>query len=366
MADIFDPVTFRGLTIPNRAWMSPMCTYSADAEGDRIGRPHDFHLGHYASRAAGGVGLVMIEATGVVPEGRITPFDLGLWSEEQVGDFARLVNIIGQGGAVPGIQLAHAGRKASTDRPWLGGEPLGEAEGGWQPLGPSAVEFPGNPVPAQLTRAQISDVVDSFARSARLALRAGFEVVEVHAAHGYLLHSFLSPISNQRGDEYGGSLENRARLVLEVIDAVRKEWPEDRPVFLRVSSTDWVSEDPNDHRSGWSVEDTVQLTKWAHEHGIDLVDCSSGGLIPARIPNTRDYQVSNAARVQSETHVPVAAVGRVADPAWARELVASEAVEAIFLGRALLRDPSWVNNAATALDARPRFIEQYDFALTPA
>ena len=340
-----------------------MCTYSAHPEPALAGRPNDFHLAHYASRAAGGAGLVMVEATGVVSEGRISPFDLGIWHDNQIEDFARLASAIKASGSVPAIQLAHAGRKASTDRPWLGGNPLGEEEYGWSTFGPSQTAFPGYPEPQLMTKDQIDAVVDAFAQSARRALHAGFEVVEIHAAHGYLLHSFLSPVSNQREDEYGGSLENRCRIVLDIIDAVRQVWPSDRPVFLRVSTTDWINENPDDEREAWGVEDTVQLVGWALQHGIDLVDCSSGGTEPTPIPNSRDYQTANAARVRAEAGVPVAAVGRISDPIWAEELVSGGHADAVFIGRALLRDASWVNNAAIALGAQPRFVEQYDYAL---
>lgn len=363
MAKAFDPLELRGLTIPNRFWMSPMCTYSAQAEPDLAGRPNDFHLAHYASRAAGGAGLVMVEATGVVPEGRISPFDLGIWEDSQIKDFTRIASAIKASGSVPAIQLAHAGRKASTDRPWLGGNPLGEGDLGWSTFGPSKTAFPGYPEPQLMTRDQIDDVVDAFAQAARRALDAGYEVVEIHAAHGYLLHSFLSPISNQRTDEYGGSLENRSRIVLAIVDAVRKVWPADRPVFLRVSTTDWINENPSDERDAWGVDDTVQLSGWAFEHGVDLVDCSSGGTEPTPIPQSRDYQTINAARVRTEALVPVAAVGRIDDPVWADELVGSGQADAVFIGRALLRDASWVNNAALTLGVQPRFIEQYDYTL---
>ena len=340
-----------------------MCTYSANPEPERAGRPTDFHLGHYVARAAGGAGLVMIEATGVSPEGRISPYDLGLWSNDQTEDFRRLASAISAAGAVPAIQLAHAGRKASVDRPWRGGTPLTEGTLGWQAVGPSSVAFPGYPAPHELTRADISDVVEAFSQAARRARSAGFEVAEVHAAHGYLLHSFLSPVSNLRTDDYGGSLENRARLVLEVIDAVRAVWADDRPVFLRVSTTDWIAENPADNRSSWTIEDTVTLATWATGHGIDLVDCSSGGTDSVPIPRDRDYQTKYARQVRTEAGVTVGAVGRIADPAYAAELVETGSADALFIGRALLRDPSWVNNAASQFGATPRFIEQYDYAL---
>ena len=366
MTQLFEPFTIRGTTFSNRAWMSPMCTYSALPDGTGIGQPNDFHLAHYASRAAGGVGLVLVEATGVKPEGRISPFDLGLWNDGQVEAHRRLVDAIASTGAVAGLQLAHAGRKASIERPWLGGGPVSPAEGGWDTLAPSAVEFPGLPTPGEMTIADIKDVIEAWGSAARRARDAGYEVVEVHAAHGYLLHSFLSPLSNKRTDAYGGPLENRARIVLEAIDAVRAVWPTDKPVFLRISSTDWVAEDANDDREAWTVEDSATLAGWAHERGVDLVDASSGGLVPASIPHTVDYQSANAAAIRNSvgaTGPAVAAVGRITDPVQANELVAGGSADAVFLGRALLRDASWANNAAAALGAEGRFILQYDYAV---
>ncbi|GLY03929.1 MULTISPECIES: NADH:flavin oxidoreductase/NADH oxidase [Actinoplanes] len=352
MTSLFEPITLRGLTIPNRVWMSPMCTYSATG-----GHPEDFHLAHYAARAAGGAGLVMVEATGVLADGRISPFDLGIWDDEHVASFARIAAAITAGGAVPAIQLAHAGRKASIGKPWLGGKPVAHADGGWDTLAPSATAFPGYPEPAAMTEKQIAGVVEAFAQAARRAHDAGFQVAEVHAAHGYLLHEFLSPLSNTRDDQYGGSLANRARLLLEVIDVVRAAWPADRPVLLRVSTTDWTE-------GGWTVEDTIQVTRWAREHGVDLVDASSGGLVPATIPDTRDYQTSIAARLRAEAgDVPVGAVGRITDAAWADELITTGQADVVLLGRALLDDPSWPNRAARELGAQPRFLEQYAYAV---
>lgn len=355
MTSLFEPIALRGTVIPNRVWMSPMCMYSSAGDG----RPTDFHVGHYGARAAGGAGLVVLEATAVRAEGRISPWDLGLWEDEQIESFARVAAVIRAGGAVPGVQLAHAGRKASVDRPQNGSKPLSDAEGGWPAVGPSDVAFPGFPAPAELSVKQIAEVVESFADAARRALAAGFEVAEVHGAHGYLIHEFLSPLANKRDDEYGGSLENRARLLLEVVDAVRAVWPEDKPVLLRLSSTDWADDDAE----SWTVEQTAQVSAWAAEHGVDLVDVSSGGLVPARVPDTRDYQTKNASRVRAESGTLVAAVGRIADAHWAEELVSQGHADAVFVGRAILRDPSWPNHAAVTLGAAPRFLEQYGYAL---
>lgn len=363
MAKVFEPIKIRDLEIPNRAWMSPMCTYAAEPQPALAGRPTDFHHAHYSTRAAGGVGLVMIEATGVVPEGRISPYDLGLWDDSQIADFARIVRGIRDAGAVAGIQLAHAGRKASVDRPWLGGNYIGEENYGWSTVSSSPIAFPGSPAPRELTTAEIADVVRAFGVAARRADDAGFDVVEIHAAHGYLLHSFLSPIANQRTDEYGGSLENRARIVFEVIDAVRAVWPQDKPVFMRVSSTDWVEENADDPRTGWTLQETVQLSKWATERGVDLIDASSGGIDVVPIPREKNYQTRNAAVVRSEAGVLTAAVGRIDTAQFADELIRSGQADAVFLGRPLLRTPSWVNDAAAELGASPRFIERYAYAL---
>lgn len=369
MTSVFDPIQIRGIEIPNRVWMSPMCTYSAQPDGRFVGRPDDFHLAHYASRAAGGVGLVMVEATGVTRDGRISPYDLGLWDDDQIEAYARVARGIRRGGAVPGIQLGHAGRKASSDRPWSGGrfiaagDPVGESGDGWPPVSASAIAFPGASVPHELTADDIATTVSAFADAARRADTAGFDVVEIHAAHGFLLHSFLSPVANRRTDEYGGSLENRARLVLEVVDAVRAVWPAHKPVFLRVSTTDWIEENPEDSRDSWTVAQTVQLSRWATARGVDLVDASSGGVDVVPIPADRDYQTRRAAIVRTESAVVTAGVGRVDTAAYAEELVARGSVDAVFIGRALLRNPSWANDAAVEMGATPRFIEQYAYAL---
>jgi 2,4-dienoyl-CoA reductase-like NADH-dependent reductase (Old Yellow Enzyme family) len=274
-----------------------------------------------------------------------------------------LARAIADAGAVPGIQLAHAGRKASTERPWLGGAPVAEADGGWPVSGPSAIAFPGYPEPAAMSVEDIAAVVAAWAQAARRALEAGYEVIEIHGAHGYLLHSFLSPLSNSRTDNYGGSLENRARIVLEVLDAVRGVWPEDKPVFLRISSTDWVAEDAEDGREAWTLEDSIVLSRWAGEHGADLIDASSGALVPARIPHREDYQTRNAAMLKAAGTTLVAAVGRIGEPGVAQALLANGSADAVFIGRALLRDASWANNAAALLGARGRFIQQYDYAV---
>ncbi|BAU97396.1 NADH:flavin oxidoreductase [Corynebacterium suranareeae] len=360
MSKLFDPIQIRELTIPNRVWMSPMCTYSAPVG---TGMPTDFHQAHYAARAAGGVGLVMVEATGVSPVAPISPVDLGLWADEQVEPFSRITAAIRAGGAVPAVQLAHAGRKASTSAPWEGGDYVAPENNGWETIGPSALAFPGLPAPHELTISEIAEVVQQFADAAVRADKAGFDVVEIHAAHGYLLHNFLSPISNKRTDAYGGPLENRARIVLEVIEAIRQVWPAEKPVFMRISTTDWVEENPHDDRDSWTLEQSKQLALWAAAHGVDLIDASSGGLDVVPIPRERNYQTAKAAELRANTNVLVAAVGRIDDAETAHDLIESDQADAVFLGRPLLKDPSWANHAALSLGATPRYVRQYDYVL---
>ncbi|MEV4435030.1 NADH:flavin oxidoreductase/NADH oxidase [Streptomyces sp. NPDC049555] len=361
MSSLFEPLTLRSLTVPNRAWMSPMCQYSADTTGEHTGAANDWHLAHYAARATGGTGLILLEATAVSPEGRISPADLGLWNDTQTAALRRLTGFLKEHGTVPGIQLAHAGRKASTDVPWRGGRPVGPEAAGWQPVGPSPVPFAGDhPAPQELTVEGIRKVVADFAAAARRAREAGFEVVEVHGAHGYLLHEFLSPHSNHRTDQYGGSFDNRIRLALEVVDAVRGEWPEELPVFFRVSATDWLAEDEGDDRPGWSADDTVRLARELRAHGVDLLDVSTGGNVPdARIPVGPGYQVPFAQRVREETGLPVGAVGLITEPQQAEKIIAAGEADAVLLGRELLRDPHWVRRAAGALGGAAHTPRQY-------
>jgi 2,4-dienoyl-CoA reductase-like NADH-dependent reductase (Old Yellow Enzyme family) len=338
--------------------------YSAASEGADTGAPNDFHLAHLADRAAGGVGLVMVEATGVRPDGRISPWDLGLWNDRQQEAFGRLTAAISARGAVPAIQLAHAGRKASVDRPWLGERPVPESAGGWPAVGPGPEPYPGLPAPVELTADGIRRLVRDFAASAERALAAGFQVVEVHGAHGYLLHSFLSPATNHRTDEYGGSPENRMRFALQVVEAVREVWPEHLPVLFRTSATDWLSENGADGREGWTGEDTVLLAKELRARGVDLLDVSSGGLVPdAPIPVRPGYQVPFAEQVRGATGMPTAAVGLVLEPRQAEEIVASGRADAVFLGRQLLREPYWAHRAAEELGAQARWPEQYGYAV---
>lgn len=364
MSALFTPLKLRSLEIPNRVWMSPMCMYSAAHEGPETGVPTDFHLTHLASRAAGGAGLIMVEATGVRPDGRISPWDLGLWNDRQEEGFRRITAAISAHGAVPAIQIAHSGRKASTDRPWVSGGHVPEAEGGFGGVAPSAEAFGELPVPHELTVDQIQQLVRDFADSARRALAAGFKVVEVHGAHGYLINSFLSPAANHRTDAYGGSFENRARFALEVVDAVRAVWPDELPVLFRVSATDWLSENPEDGREGWTGQDTVRLAKELQAHGVDLLDVSTGAIVPdARIPAAPGFQVPFAEQAREGSGIPTAAVGLVTEPEQAERIVADGRADAVFLGRALLRDPYWARHAAEALDAGTGWPDQYGYAV---
>ncbi|MDT9682892.1 NADH:flavin oxidoreductase/NADH oxidase [Streptomyces sp. TRM76323] len=360
MSALFEPRTLRSLTVPNRVWMAPMCQYSAEATGPHAGVANDWHFAHYAARATGGTGLILLEATAVSPEGRISPYDLGIWNDTQVEALRRITGFLKGQGTVPGLQIAHAGRKASTDRPWKGGAPVGADEHGWQPVAPSAVPFDeGHPVPEELSRDQIRAVVGQFAAAARRALDAGFEVVEIHGAHGYLIGEFLSPHSNRRTDAYGGSFENRARFALEVVDAVREVWPGELPVFFRISATDWLEEGV-----GWTADDTVRFAALLKEHGVDLLDVSTGGNAPhVRIPVGPGYQVPFAARVKAETGLPVAAVGLITEAEQAEKIVANGEADAVLLGRELLRNPSWARHAARALGGDVHVPDQYHRAV---
>ncbi|MGV9630229.1 NADH:flavin oxidoreductase/NADH oxidase [Streptomyces sp. NPDC003487] len=355
MSALFEPYTLREVTIPNRVWMPPMCQYSAAPEGPEAGVPHDWHFAHYAARAAGGTGLIIVEATAVSPEGRISPYDLGLWNDTQVEAFRRITRFLAGQGTVPAIQLGHGGRKASTDQPWKGGAPVGVDAHGWQPLAPSAVAFDErHPVPTELTVDQIQAIVGQFADAARRALDAGFEIVEIHGAHGYLINEFLSPHSNHRTDAYGGSYENRTRFALEVVDAVRAVWPQDKPLFFRISATDWLEQ------GGWSEDDTVRFARELHDHGVDLLDVSTGGNVAgARIPVGPNYQVPFAARVKAETPMPVAAVGLITEPEQAAKILANGEADAVLLGRELLRNPSWARLAARELGGEVHVPDQY-------
>jgi 2,4-dienoyl-CoA reductase-like NADH-dependent reductase (Old Yellow Enzyme family) len=353
MTHLFTPYALRSLTIPNRIWMAAMCQYSAEPGGETTGAPTDWHFAHLAARASGGTGLIITEATAVSPEGRISPYDLGIWNDTQVTAFRRITAFLKTQGTVAGIQLAHAGRKASTERTWVDrgrqispGEPYG-----WTPVGPSAIPFDeSSTVPQELTREQIAAIVQQFAGAAVRALAAGFEIAEIHGAHGYLIHQFLSPNSNHRTDEYGGSFEGRTRFALEVVDAVRAVWPEDLPLFFRISATDWLTENSEDDREGWTADDTVRFAKELQVRGVDLMDVSTGGNVPdAKIVTGPGYQVPFAERVRNETGMPVAAVGMITEPAQAQDIITSGKADAVLLARELLRSPYWARRAAEEL-----------------
>ncbi len=343
---LFQPIALRDLAIRNRIWMAPMCQYSAGSDGSDTGAPTAWHLVHLGSRAVGGVGMVIVEATEVSPEGRISPNDLGLWNDRQRDAFRPVTAFIREQGAVAAIQLAHAGRKVSTYAPWKGRGPIAPADGGWQPLGPSDVPFEGLATPREMTRDDIARSVEDFAAAARRSLDAGFQVVELHGAHGYLIHQFLSPISNRRTDEYGGSFENRIRFALEVTDAVGAVWRAGLPVLFRVSATDWLAE-ASDTRPSWTADETIRPADELTRHGVDLIDTSSGGTIAnAMIRRKPGYQVPFAARIRAETAMPSGAVGLITEPAQAEAILARGEADAILLGRELLRDPYFALRAA--------------------
>ena len=341
MALLFDPLSLRGLTLRNRIWLAPMCQYMVLAED---GVPTDWHLVHLGSRAQGGFGLVITEATAVVPEGRISPQDTGIWDDEQRDAWRRIADFVHSQGAAFGIQLAHAGRKASTFRGFPG-EPTGSVpteEGGWASVGPSADAFPGYTEPQAMTLADIAATVTAFADAARRSDEAGFDVVELHAAHGYLLHEFLSPLSNTRTDGYGGGFEGRTRLLLEVVDAVREVWPAEKPVFVRLSATDWTE-------GGWTLEDSVRLSALLKNRGVDLVDTSTGGNVQADIPVGPGYQVRFARGIRADAGIPTGAVGMITSPQQAEDVLAAGDADVVLLARAALREPSWPLRAAAEL-----------------
>jgi 2,4-dienoyl-CoA reductase-like NADH-dependent reductase (Old Yellow Enzyme family) len=328
MSRLFSPFTLRSITFPNRVFVSPMCQYSSED-----GMPNDWHLVHLGSRAAGGAGMVCVEASGVTPVGRITPWDAGIWSPAHAAAWKPIADFIRARGSVPAIQIAHAGRKASCDKPWLGGKPLAAAKGAWEALGPSAIPFGDYPAPRAMTKDEIAATVEDFVRGANHALAAGFDVVEIHGAHGYLLHSFCSPLSNRRTDEYGGSLENRMRFSLEVARAVRAAWPQDKPVFYRISATDWAD-------GGWDLAQSIELCKRLKQAGVDLIDCSSGGNIATqKIALGPGYQVPFSDAIRREAAMPTLAVGLISEPVQAEQILSLGQADAVCLARAMLRDP---------------------------
>ncbi len=352
---LFSPLQLRSLTFANRIGVSPMCQYSS-----HDGFATDWHLVHLGARAQGGPGLVMLEASAVLPEGRISSADLGIWKDEHIPRLQQIACFIHSQGVRAGIQLAHAGRKGSMSQPFGGERLLTPDEGRWQTVGPSPIAFsPNHDVPQALDQSGISAVVSAFSRAACRANAAGFDFVEIHAAHGYLLHEFLSPLANHRTDAYGGSFANRIRLLLEVVEGVRAEWPAHLPLFVRISATDWAE-------GGWSPDESVELARHLRARGVDLVDVSSGGQVPdARIPFAPGFQVPFAARIRVEAGIPAAAVGMITDPAQANEIVVSGQADMVFLAREMLRDPYWPLHAAAALGEPASWPVQYLRAAPP-
>lgn len=351
--DLFSSLIFRGVSFRNRIGMSPMCQYVATE-----GMADDWHLVHLGSRAVGGAGLVMVEATAVTRDGRISPGDMGIWSDAHIEPLARIARFVRDQGAVAGIQIAHAGRKASCDTPINGGAQLSTENGGWITQAPSPIPFlPDERPPRELDREGIELVLQAFEAAARRARVAGFQVLEIHAAHGYLLHEFLSPLSNRRTDEYGGSFENRIRLLLQVAERVREVWPADFPLFTRISATDWAD-------GGWDVDQSVELAKRLKGVGVDLIDVSSGALVPdARIPIGKGFQVPFAARIRREAGMKTAAVGFITDPEHADAIIRAGDADLVLLGREFLREPYWPLKAEQALGLEPTWPIRYGWAL---
>lgn len=350
MNHLFDPLALRDVTLANRVVVSPMCEYSSDD-----GFANDWHFVHLASRAVGGAGLVQTEATAVLPEGRISPQDLGIWSDKHVEPLARIVRFIHEQGSVAGMQLAHAGRKASTYRPWEASGAISENEGGWKNVvAPTALRFADNyPLPQALTHDGIQEVIAAFAQAAQRACLAGFRVIEIHAAHGYLIHEFLSPLSNKREDAYGGSFENRTRLLREIVTAVRSAWPKGSSLFVRISATDWAE-------GGWDIQQSIELVRGLKELGVDLIDCSSGGLVPhAEIPVGPGYQTAFAEQIRRETGIMTGAVGMITSPIQAEHIVGTGQADVVIIAREFLRDPYWPLRAARELAQPTSWPVQY-------
>jgi 2,4-dienoyl-CoA reductase-like NADH-dependent reductase (Old Yellow Enzyme family) len=338
VSQLFSPIALRDVTSRNRLWVAPMCQYSSVD-----GAPNDWHLVHLGARASGGAGVVITEAAAVSPEGRISPQDAGIWSDDHIDGWKRVTDFIRSQGALSAIQVAHAGRKASSRRPWDGTGTAPASEGGWEGVAPSAMAYASMPEPKELDAQGIAKVIDDFGQAARRSHDAGFDMVEIHAAHGYLLHQFLSPLSNLRTDEYGGSFDNRVRLLIDVIDATRKNWPERLPVLVRISATDWVD-------GGWDIEQSIELSRLMGEHGVDLVDVSSGGADPRQeITPTPGYQVPLAQRIRAEANIPTGAVGLIRSAQQSEEIITSGAADVVLLGRPFLSDPAWPLHAARDL-----------------
>ena len=350
MAHLFDSLVIRDLKLANRVFVSPMCQYSSTD-----GHANDWHFVHLGSRAVGGAGLVLTEATAVLAEGRISPQDLGIWSDDHIEPLARIVDFIHEQGSVAGMQLAHAGRKASTYRPWEGHGTVPETEGGWNKvLAPSAVAFADHyPLPQAASKQEIQGIVAAFGEAARRACEAGFRVVEIHAAHGYLIHEFLSPLSNQRSDAYGGSFENRTRILREIVAAVRRSWPEGAPVFVRISATEWVD-------GGWDIQQSIELARQVKELGVGLIDCSSGGNVAqAKIPVGPGYQTAFAERIRRESGVLTGALGMITSSVQAEHILATGQADAVIIAREMLRDPYWPLRAARELGQSISWPVQY-------
>jgi len=355
MAFIFDPLPIRGITLKNRLVVSPMCQYSSED-----GFANDWHLVHLGSRAVGGAAIVFTEATAVTPEGRISPEDLGIWKDAHIEFLLRITKFLAAQGAVPGIQLAHAGRKGSTQRPWVGSSQVTIAEGGWVPVAPSALAYSNKfPMPEALSKDGIRTIAEAFGQAARRALQAGFRVVEIHAAHGYLLHEFFSPLTNHRKDEYGGSFENRTRIGREVISAIRKQWPENLPLFIRISATDWKD-------GGWDVEQSVELAKQLKSLGVDLIDASSAGLVrDQQIVAGPGFQVPFAERIRREAGILTGAVGLIETKEQVAEILAKGQADLVFMAREFLRDPYWPLRTARELNQPMGWPVQYLRAAPP-
>jgi 2,4-dienoyl-CoA reductase-like NADH-dependent reductase (Old Yellow Enzyme family) len=355
MVQIFDPLQIRGITLRNRIVVSPMCQYSSDD-----GFANDWHLVHLGSRAAGGASLVFTEASAVTPEGRISPEDLGIWKDAHIEFLTRIVKFMKTQGTVPGMQIAHAGRKGSTQRPWEGSSKVSLSDGGWVPIAPSEVAFSDTyPMPRAMTKDEIHSVVDAFAQAARRALQAGFQVLEIHAAHGYLAHEFFSPLSNFRNDEYGGSFENRTRIGREIVSAVRKEWPDNLPLFIRISATDWKE-------GGWDLDQSVELAKRLKTLGVDLVDCSSAGLaVDQKIIAGPGFQVPFAERIRRDAGILTATVGLIETKEQVAEILAKNQADLVLMAREFLRDPYWPLRTARELKQKISWPAQYLRAAPP-
>lgn len=351
---LFSPYECRSIVLKNRVGVAPMCQYSAEN-----GMPNTWHVVHLGSRAVGGAGLVIVEAAAVAADARITQADVGIWNDEQVGAFRPITDFMKSQGAVPGIQLAHAGRKGSTQVPWLGREMVEETDGGWQTVAPSPIRFKDDyPLPREMTERDIARVIDDYARSARRCVAAGFEVLELHMGHGYLAHQFLSPITNLRSDGYGGAFEQRVNFALHLVEAVRSEWPEHLPLFVRLSATDWMA-------GGWDLEQSVKLARLLRAAGVDLIDCSSGSIAPqSQGPSAPNFQVPFAAGIRRGADIATAAVGLITQARQAEEILAAGQADLVFLARAMLVDPYWPLRAKQELEGKANWPVQYERAIS--